>query len=137
MSTVPAAASAQRRYARWLAWGTVPGLVLLVVCLAAYVAGLPPASMPIADLPAYWSQPAAELLARGGLRPGWGWARLLPQSDALVLAAIAWLASCSIACLAAIVPIFAARGERAFLAIAIAQIAVLVLAASGLLAGAH
>lgn len=53
----------------------------------------------------------------------------------LSLTAIALLASCSIPCLATVIPVFRARGERIFALICVAQIAVLLLAASGMLAG--
>jgi hypothetical protein len=128
--------AAQRRYARWLAWGMRIGLALLVAGLAAYLAGVTP-HVPIEQLPSVWGGSARELLAKSGLRPGWHWASFVHRSDMLVVAAIALLASASIACLAAVLPIFRRRGEAAFVAICILQVAVLVLAASGLLAGAH
>jgi hypothetical protein len=54
-----------------------------------------------------------------------------------VLLAIAFISSISAACLAAIVPIFVAQRERVFVAICLLGMLVLVLAASGLLAGGH
>ena len=52
-------------------------------------------------------------------------------------AGIAVLLLCSVPCLAAIVPIFVARRWWAFVAICALEIAVLLFAASGLLAAAH
>ena len=131
------ALAVQERYGRWLAWGTRLGLALLAIGFVAYIAGLWAPHVPIDRLPALWAQPASELLKQTGVAAGWSWAALLHRSDMLVLAAIALLASCSIPCLAAVMPIFAARGERAFAVICVLQVAILVLAASGLLAGAH
>lgn len=128
---------AQERYGRWLAWGTWLGLALLALGFAAYVTGLLASHVPIERLPALWGRSASELLEQTGVRAGWGWAALIHRSDMLVLAAIALLASCSIPCLAAVIPIFRAHRERFFLVICILQIAVLVLAASGLLASVH
>ena len=124
---------AQKTYARWLLWGTRLGLALLVAAFVLYVTVLAP-HVPIDRLPDLWGGPAARLLAETGLAPGWGWAALLPRGDMLALAAIALLASCSVASLAAVLPIFRRRGERAFVVICVLQVAVLALAASGILA---
>ena len=128
--------SAQHRYARALAWGTRIGLALLVIGFAAYLLGMTP-HIPMERVPVLWSRPASELLAEAGLKPGWHWATLVPRSDMLVLAAIAFLASCSLGALAAVLPIFRQRREYVFVAICILQVGVLLVAASGLLAGGH
>ena len=128
--------SAQHRYARALAWGTRIGLALLVIGFAAYLLGMTP-HIPMERVPALWSRPASELLAEAGLKPGWHWAALVQRSDMLVLAAIAFLASCSLGALAAVLPIFRKRREYVFVAICILQGGVLLVAASGLLAGGH
>ena len=126
--------AAQVRYARWLAWGTRVGLALLVASFALYLVGIIPPHVPIERVPELWRMSSSELMAQTGQRPGWGWAALLPRGDMLVLAAIAVLSTCSALCIAAVVPIFKARGERAFVAICVLTILVLLLAASGLLA---
>lgn len=126
--------AAQRRYARWLAWGTGLGLGLLVVSFLLYVLGVLTPHVPIERLPELWRLPASELLTRTGVDSGWGWARFVERGDMLVLAAIAILGSCSIPCIAAVMPIFAASRERVFVAVCVLQVAVLALAASGVLA---
>ena len=131
----PEELAAQVRYGHWLAWGTRVGLGLLVVGFVASVSGILAPQVPIERLPQLWGRPAGEFLAATGAHPGWGWAAFLHRSDMLVLAAIALLSSWSIACLAAVLPIFAARRERVFVSICALEIAVLALAASGVLAG--
>ena len=121
------------RYARWLAWGTRVGLVLLVLGFVAYVTGIIPSHLPVEKMPQLWSQPAPAYLRAAGLEPGWGWAALLPRGDMLALAAIAFLASWSIACLAAAARVFLRGGERVLGVTCLLVVAVLVLAASGLL----
>ncbi len=128
--------SAPQRYARWLAWGSRLGLALLAVGFALYLAGVTP-QVPIEQLPALWDRPAAEYLQRAGLQPGWHWATLLHRSDMLVIAAIALLASCSIVCLAAVIPVFLRHRERALAWICGVQIVVLIVAASGWIGAAH
>lgn len=120
--------AAERRYAAWLRWGTWIGLGLLVLAFAAYLAGMAPHT-PIERLPEIWKAAAA--------RPASHWTTLLPASDMLMLAAIAFLTTCSIPCLAAVLPVFRRRGDTAFVVICLLQVAVLVLAASGILTMAH
>jgi hypothetical protein len=124
-------------YARWLSAGSRLGLALLVLGFIAYATGIVDPHVPIERLPALWNRPAAEVLREVGLRPGWAWAELLHRSDMLILAGIGVLASCSIPCLAAVIPQFRAQRAMAFVWICAAEIAVLVLALSGLLASGH
>lgn len=128
---------AQARYASSLAWGTRIGLTLLVVAFVAYMAGLVPAHVPIEDLPTHWSKPASALLAATGTAPGWGWAAALPRSDMLVVAAIAFLATCSVICLAFAASAFRAQGARVPAVLCLLEIVVILAAASGWLTMGH
>ncbi|HZE61341.1 MAG TPA: hypothetical protein VE085_12370 [Burkholderiales bacterium] len=125
------ALAAQEAYGRWLAWSTRIALVLLLAAYAAYMVDTFAAHVPIERLPELWGLPAPKFLERTGAQPGWGWVALLPADDMIVLAAIALLVSSSIPCLAAVIPLFRKRGESLFVAICVLQIAVLLLAASG------
>ena len=137
MTAVPDIDAPPRRYAAWLAWGTRVGLAVLTVAFLLYATGLVSPHVPIERTAAMWGRPAAAMAQATGLSSGWDWARHLLRGDMLSLAAIAWLASCAIPCLAAVMPLFARRRERALVAICVLQVAVLALAASGLLAGSH
>lgn len=130
-------AAAPRRYAICLLWGTRIGLALLVIAFIAYFAGFLAPHVPIERTAAMWGQPAAAMVQATGLQASWEWARHLGRSDMLALAAIALLASCSIPCVAAVIPVFARHRERVFVGICVLQVAVLLLAASGLLTAAH
>ena len=68
---------------------------------------------------------------------GWDWTRLVDKGDYLNLLPVAFLATITIVCYARILPMLAARRERIYAAIVIAEIAVLLLAVSGYLAGGH
>jgi hypothetical protein len=120
-------------YARILAWGTRLGLTLLVLAFAAYATGLVAPHVPIEEMAKLWSSPAPGYLQASGLQPGWDWARFIHRADMLSLAAMAFLASCSIICLAAAAGIFFQIGERPVAIICLVEIVVLALAASGLL----
>lgn len=127
----------QGRYAGVLEWFTRLGLVLLAAAFLAYATGLLPSHVPIDRLPQLWGLPAGEFLARTATPAGWGWVRLLGRGDMLNLAGIGLLAGCSMLCLASILPVYLKRRERLYAAIVVAQMAVLVLAAWGILGVGH
>lgn len=140
MSTVPPTAVQsveQQRYARWLETGARIGLAVLVVSFIAYGAGLLQATVPPQRLPALWSLPVAAYLQQTQTPVGWGWLWHLRQGDMTPLLGIAVLAGCSMSCLLAVVPQYARRGDQAFVALCLAEVAVIVLAASGWLTGGH
>jgi hypothetical protein len=68
---------------------------------------------------------------------GWGWLALVQRSDVAGLVGIVILAGCSLACLLALVPLYLRRGDRAFAVLCLAEVAVVLLAASGWLTGGH
>lgn len=61
----------------------------------------------------------------------------LVVDPAMNLVGIAALASCSVPCRAAVAPLFRARGDRVHAGICVPVIAVILLAASGVLATGH
>jgi hypothetical protein len=127
----------QLRYASWLDWGTRIGLVLLVASFAAYVTGLLEPQVPLQRLPELWSQPVGSYLAQTQMPTGWGWLALVMKGDVVGLLGIALLAGCSVLCLLALVPLYFKRGDRAYVLLCLAEVAVVVLAASGLISGGH
>jgi hypothetical protein len=130
-------AEEQQRYASWLQWGTRAGLALLLACFAAYLTGWMAPLVPLEQLPSLWSLPVRDYLRQSGTPPGWGWLALAAHGDIANLAGIAVLASCSLPPLLALVPLFAARGERALAALCVAEVVVLLVAASGLPGTGH
>jgi hypothetical protein len=129
------ALAAQRRYASWLRWTTRVGVVLLVATFAIYITGIIPSFVPIPRLPSLWGLSAAQFLRQTHIAPGWhGWASLIVHGDMLVLGTLGVLICSSILCLVAALPIFWRHGERVLVAVSVLQIAVLAVAASGVLA---
>lgn len=135
--TLPVQPPEQRRYADLLVWGTRVGLVVMLLGFAAYVSGLVTPLVPVARLPELWTLPLDQYLAQTGTPTGWSWLALLQRSDIFSLAGIALLAGCSVPCLLSLVPLYAARGDKAFVFVCLADAAVVLLAASGLLTGGH
>lgn len=134
MNRVP---SEQSIYATVLAWGTGIGFVMLVAGFALYAGGIVAPHVPTENLPGLWSLSSTEFLRETGQADGWGWIRLAHRGDLMNLAGIAWLAGCSVGCLAAVMPTYRARGDRIYMTLCLLEIAVIALAASGLLAGGH
>lgn len=127
----------QTLYARVLDWGSRVGLVVLVLSFAAYLSGLMASHVPPERLPELWIHPVGRYLELTQSPTGWGWLSMIHLGDMAGLLGIAILAGGSVACLLALVPLYAARRDRAFVAICLAEVAVVVLAASGWLAGGH
>jgi len=127
----------QLRYARVLGWGTRVGLALLLVSFALYASGLLPPQVPLQRLPELWHQPVAQYLAQTGAPTGWQWLGLLHHGDVLGLVGIVVLAGCSGLCLLSLLPLYRKRGDRAYLGLCLAQVAVLLVAAAGIFGGSH
>ena len=127
----------QLRYAQLLAWGTRVGIVVLLLSFAAYVLGLAESHVPVSQLPELWVHPVGRFLELTQSPTGWGWLALLHRGDIAGLLGIAILSGASVLCLLALVPIYLSRGDRIFAAVCLAEVAVVVIAASDWLAGAH
>ena len=123
----------QQLYARLLDGAAKGGFGILVAGFVAYAAGWIPAHVPVDCLPELWSLPLADFVRATNTPTGWGWIVHLPKGEFASLAGIAILTGSSMICLLAVIPVYAKRGDWVYAAICIAEIAVLVLAASGVL----
>jgi len=127
----------QLLYARLLDWGAHLGLVVLVLTFAAYALGWSSPYVPLDRLPDLWSQPVASYLRLTNSPSGWGWLAQIRHVDMAALSGIVLLAGCSLPCLAALVPLYLRRGDKTFVALCLAEVAVVLLAASGWIGGGH
>jgi hypothetical protein len=133
----PPVAEEQLRYARVLEWGARLGLAAAVLAFALYLAGILPGRVPLEELPTLWSLPLADYLQRSATPVGWEWMRLVMHGDFASIVGIAVLSSVSVACLAAVLPIYTRRSDRVYTVLCVLAIGVLVLAASGVLVVRH
>ena len=133
-----AATEEQKVYASLLDKGMKVGLVTVVVTFALYVFGVLAPVIPVEQLPNYWSLPVHEYLEKAGVHPGWSWLHLLGKGDLVNFVGIALLAGVSVICYIAIIPIFLRKKDIPYTVLAILEVLVLSLAASGLLkSGGH
>jgi len=135
----------QLLYATILGKGMLVGLVLLFVTFALYVFGIMPAAIPLNEISGYWNQPVHDYLVAINtnflhlehLPTGWSWIKLIGKGDFINFIPVAILSGVTIICYLAIVPGLFKRGDKAYAIMALAEAAILTLAASGLLAVGH
>ena len=122
-------------YARWLDIATKAGFAISLAAFLLYVGGVLPAYLPIEELPRYWTLPVHRFIEVTGAPSGWAWLGELGYGDGLNLAAVALLGLVTPLCYARLLPALIAERDWLQAALALAQLAVLLGAASGVLAG--
>ena len=138
MSDKLKATEEQLAYARLLDKGMKLGLLMLVISFAFYVFGIFTPHVPVSDLPAYWSMPVKDYLKATDIHTGWSWVHMVGKGDFLNFIGIAFLAAVTIFCYIRIIPILFRKKDSVYGILAIIEVLVLVLAASGILkSGGH
>lgn len=136
----------QLLYADILEKGMFAGLALIIVTFVLYLTGIMSPVVPLDQIAGYWAMPVKDYLNAintnflGWAHPptGWSWVKLIGKGDFLNFLPIAILSGVTMVCYAAIVPGLFKRGDKAYAVMAIAEVLILGLAASGLLsAGGH
>jgi hypothetical protein len=122
-------------YARWLDIATKAGFAISLAAFLLYVGGVLPAYVPIEQLPRYWTLSVHRFIEVTGAPSGWAWLGELAYGDGLNLAAVALLGLVTPLCYARLLPTLIAERDWLQAVLALAQLAVLLGAASGLLAG--
>ncbi len=132
------AAEEQLAYADLLDKGMKIGLLMLIITFFIYLTGILKPYIAVGDLPHYWQLSVHDYLEHAQVEPGWAWVGLLGHGDFLNFAGIVFLSGVTIICFGRIVPILWRKGDTVFAVIAILELLVLMLAASGLLkSGGH
>lgn len=129
------ASAEQITYANLLFYGCWGGLALMVVTYLVYITGILTPHVPLEKIPQLWSQPVGTYLREGNVPHGWGWAVLIGKGDFLNFLGIVLLAGMTIICYIPLIPAYLKRKENIFVALAVAEILVLLVAASGLVGG--
>jgi hypothetical protein len=126
------ASEEQIAYASVLNVGMWFGLFLLVVTFIVYISGALPSYVPIDDLPKYWNMRVHDFNVALNAPTGWHWTALVGNGDYLNFVGIAILSGLTILCYLVMLPILFRKKDMAYVVIAIMEVLVLSLAASGL-----
>ena len=128
----------QVTYAKILEKGMFLGLVLILVTFLIYVIGIMKPYIPVDQVPKYWHLNVESYLEATKTHSGWSWLGMLGYGDFLNFAGIAILAGVTILCYLAIVPILWRNDDKVYALLAIVEVIILSVAASGILgAGGH
>ncbi|HKN18944.1 MAG TPA: hypothetical protein VJW95_04035 [Dissulfurispiraceae bacterium] len=123
----------QLAYSKLLDLGMKAGLLTLTITFVIYLTGILAPHIPVTELPKYWSLPVHSYLQQTGTHPGWAWLSMLNKGDFLNFTGIAFLAAVTLVCYLRIIPIFFRNKDTVYGIIAIIEVLVLALAASGIL----
>jgi hypothetical protein len=145
MSSENKTQSEQLLYARVLSIGMYLGLAILLITFALYVSGAVAPVVPLDQVSNYWNQGVNEYLDavnRDHLHlehppTGWAWVNMVGKGDFLNFVGISILGGITIICYLAITPMLLRKKDYAYLVMALLEVLVLSLAASGLLAVGH
>jgi hypothetical protein len=128
----------QKLYASILNKGMLLGLIALVGTFIVYAAGILKPLIPLEKVQHYWVMSVADYLHESGIKAGWAWAGNLGYGDMLNFAPIAFLSGLTIVCYLAILPGLMKKKDTAYVVLAILEVLVLSVAASGILgSGGH
>lgn len=125
----------QITYANILDWGMRIGLLLLVATFVIYLTATLKPHIPRDEVSNYWGMSVHEYLQATGVQPGWSWIAMVNKGDFLNFVGIALLAGVTVICYVRITPILFRNNDRVYGILAIIEVLVLVLAASGILKG--
>jgi hypothetical protein len=134
----PKVSEEQLAYAYLLSKGAWAGLSLLVITFIVYITGVLHNVVSFDKIQSYWKLRVAEYIHQTNSPTGWHWIGLLNKGDMLNYIGIVLLASMTVICYLRLIPIFVSKKDTPYIVIAIIEVAVLLLAASGILtAGGH
>ena len=125
-------------YANLLIIGVWAGIIILVATYAIYLTGVLPPHIEISLIPTVWGKGVGEFLEITNSPHGWGWLPLLAKGDFLNYLGFVLLAVMTIICYLVLVRGYVRQKNWIFAAIALLEIVVLSVAASGILgSGGH
>jgi hypothetical protein len=125
-------------YANLLIIGVWAGIIILVTTYAIYLTGALPSHVEISLIPKVWGKGVSEYLEITHSPHGWGWLPLLVKGDFLNYIGFVLLALMTIFCYLVLVRGYVRQQNWIYAVIAMLEIVVLSLAASGILgSGGH
>lgn len=125
-------------YAKILDKGQLIGLIILIITFAIYAFGIIKPYIPLEQISSLWSTNVSDYLHNANIEPGWAWLGMLKYSDFINFIGIAILAGVSIICYIAIIPTLIRSKDTIFVILAVLEVIILTVAASGILGtGGH
>lgn len=132
------ASPAQLHYANTLFYGAVLGFVIMLITYCLYIFGIVEPQIPLEELPKLWTGSAEHYRAVGHIPQGWDWLSLVGKGDICNFLGIVLLASLTVICFLQLAWNLFRHGQKLMGFIAVAEVIVLTVAASGVLvSGAH
>ena len=128
-----AATEAQILYANILNAGMLIGFISLIVIFILYFTGILSPLIPLEKVETYWTLPVHDYLEKSGMEVGWAWFGKLQYGDMLNFIPIAFLSLLTIICYISLIPGLIRKKDITYMVIAIVEIIVLLIAASGIL----
>ncbi len=128
----------QIAYANILFVGAWTGIVLMIITYLIYIGGILSPHVDLALITQHWGKGVDEFLEITHSPHGWGWLTLLSKGDFINFLGVALLALLTIICYLLLIVGYKKRGDWVYFLIAVLEVAVLSLAASGILGtGGH
>ncbi len=128
----------QIQYAKLLEKGMYVGLLILFITFGLYALGVMDPYIPLNKISSYWGMNVDDYLHHAEIKAGWSWVGMLKYGDFVNFIGIAMLSGITILCYAAIVPTLLRNNDTVFAVLAILEVIILAVAASGILgAGGH
>jgi len=125
-------------YAKILEIGMYFGLLILFITFGLYTLGVMDPYIPLDKISEYWSMNVNDYLHHANIKAGWAWAGMLKYGDFVNFIGIATLAGVTILCYAAIIPTLLKNNDRVYAVLALLEVIILSVAASGILkVGGH
>ena len=127
----------QVRYAKVLGKGMLIGLACLFITFAFYIFGVTEPHVPPEEVSNHWTKDVHTYLADTEIEAGWNWVLMVRHSDFINFIGIVMLAGTTIICYISIIPMLFKKKDYIYAVLALLEVFILVIAASGVIAVGH
>ncbi|MCC6027203.1 MAG: hypothetical protein LM574_01245 [Archaeoglobus sp.] len=124
-------------YAGILWYGSIISIVAITAAYIVYITGILPHYIEFDKIVELWGKKSHKFVEETNTPIGWEWLRLVMYGDFLNLLLLTFLSFLTIVCYLAIIPLLVAKKDFIYFVIALVEVLVLLLAASGLIVAGH
>jgi hypothetical protein len=122
----------EKRYAAILHWFVILAFALLLASFVLFGGGVLPSAVPAERVPELWGLSAREYSRETAFPTNWAWVYHLRNSDVLNLASLVLIGAATPICFVPLAVMYLRRRDYAYAIMALLVVAVLVIAATGL-----